>query len=108
MSLLINHSYRFGRFTLDTDQRVLLRDGKPLPVTPKVFETLLILVENKGRIVEKEGLMRRLWPETFVEDANLTFNIQQVRKALGDDEPILNLKDRFFYWTQPHNDQNPG
>ena len=85
MSLLINHSYRFGRFTLDTDQRVLLRDGKPLPVTPKVFETLLILVENKGRIVEKEGLMRRLWPETFVEDANLTFNIQQVRKALGDD-----------------------
>jgi len=85
MSLLIKHSYRFGRFTLDTDQRVLLRDGKPLPVTPKVFETLLILVENSGRIVEKESLMTRLWPDTFVEDANLTFSIQQVRKALGDD-----------------------
>ena len=84
MSLLIKHSYRFGKFTLDTDQRVLLRDGKPLPVTPKVFETLLILVENSGRIVEKEGLMSRLWPDTFVEDANLTFSIQQVRKALGD------------------------
>lgn len=84
MSLLIKHSYRFGRFTLDTDQRVLLRDGKPLPVTPKVFETLLILVENSGRIVEKESLMTRLWPDTFVEDANLVFSIQQVRKALGD------------------------
>ena len=84
MSLLIKHSYRFGRFTLDTDQRVLLLDSKPLPVTKKVFETLLILVENSGRIVEKEELMRRLWPDTFVEDANLTFSIQQVRKALGD------------------------
>jgi DNA-binding winged helix-turn-helix (wHTH) protein/Tol biopolymer transport system component len=85
MSLLINHFYRFGDFTLDTDQRVLLRDGKPLALTPKVFDTLLILVENSGRIVEKEDLMRRLWPDTFVEESNLTFNIQQLRKSLSDD-----------------------
>jgi Tol biopolymer transport system component/DNA-binding winged helix-turn-helix (wHTH) protein len=84
MSLLINHFYRFGDFTLDTDQRVLLREGKPVAVTPKVFDTLLILVENSGRIVEKEEIMRRLWPDTFVEESNLTFNIQQLRKSLSD------------------------
>jgi len=76
--------YRFKEFTLDTDQKILLRDGKPLSLTPKVFETLLILLENNGRIVGKEELMKRLWPDTFVEEANLTFNIQQLRKILGD------------------------
>src|SRR5262245_2829863 len=85
MSLLIKHFYRFGSFTLDTDQRVLFREDKPAALTPKVFDTLLILVENKGRIVEKEELMNRLWPDTFVEETNLTFNIKQLRKLLGDD-----------------------
>jgi Tol biopolymer transport system component/DNA-binding winged helix-turn-helix (wHTH) protein len=84
MSLLIDHSYRFGEFTLDTDQRILLREGKPLSLAPKVFDTLLILVESSGRIVGKEELMNRLWPDTFVEEANLAFNIQQLRKTLGD------------------------
>src|SRR5262249_21667293 len=57
---------------------------------PKVFETLLALVENHGRIVLKEELMKRLWPDTFVEESNLTFNIQQLRKSLGDNarEPL--------------------
>ena len=85
MSLLIKHLYRFRGYTLDTDQRVLIRDSKPVALTPKVFDTLLILVENNGRIVEKEELMNRLWPDTFVEEANLTFNIKQLRKSLGDD-----------------------
>jgi DNA-binding winged helix-turn-helix (wHTH) protein len=67
-----------------SDQRDLLRKSVPLPLTPKVFETLLILVENSGRIVEKEELMKRLWPDSFVEESNLTFNIQQLRKSLGD------------------------
>lgn len=84
MSLLIGHFYRFGAFTLDTDQRILLREGKPLPLAPKVFDTLLVLVESTGRIVGKEELMNRLWPDTFVEEANLAFNIQQLRKTLGD------------------------
>lgn len=84
MSLLINHFYRFGEFTLDTDQKILLREGKPLHLTPKVFDTLLILLENNGRVVRKEELMHRLWPDTFVEEANLTFNVQQLRKAFGD------------------------
>lgn len=85
MSLAIGKFYRFGDFTVDTDQKVLLRQGKPLPLTPKVFDTLLILIAKSGRIVEKEELMGRLWPDTFVEESNLTFNIQQLRKALGDD-----------------------
>ena len=85
MSLTMKHFYRFGVFTVDTDQKILLCQGKPLPLTPKVFATLLILIENSGRIVEKEVLMNRLWPDTFVEEANLGFNIQQLRKALGDD-----------------------
>ena len=55
MSLLINDFYRFGEFTVDTDQRVLLREGKPLPLTPKVFDTLLILVANSGRNVERKS-----------------------------------------------------
>src|SRR6185369_13759192 len=79
-----NPHYRFGDFIVDTDQKVLLREDKALPLTPKLFETLLILVENSGRIVQKEQFMERLWPHTFVEEANLTSNIQQLRKSLGD------------------------
>ena len=85
MSSLKNHLYRFGDFTVDADQRVLFRAGERVSLTPKVFETLLILVEARGRIVEKEELKRRLWPDTFVEEANIAFNIQQVRKCLDDD-----------------------
>ena len=84
MSLAINHFYRFGEFTVDGDQKVLLRNDSPLPLAPKVFDTLLILVDNGGRLVEKQELMNRLWPDSFVEESNLTFNIQQLRKALGD------------------------
>jgi len=84
MSLASKHFYSFGDFTVDTDQNVLLHNGTPLPMTPKVFETLLVLVEHSGRIVKKEELMNRLWPDTFVEEANLTSNIQQLRKSLGD------------------------
>jgi len=84
MPSVAGHIYRFGDFTVDVDQRVLLRTGKPVPLTPKLFDTLLILVENGGRIVGKEELMGRLWPDTFVEEANLSVNVQQLRKALGD------------------------
>jgi Tol biopolymer transport system component/DNA-binding winged helix-turn-helix (wHTH) protein len=94
MSSLTNQLYRFGDFTLDLDQRVLSRAARPVALTPKVFDTLLILVENRGRIVEKDELMRRLWPDTFVEEANITFNIQQLRKSLSD-----NARDPRFIET---------
>jgi len=91
MPSLPKHLYRFGEFTLDTDQEVLIHSGKTLPLTPKAFDTLLILIESGGRIVRKEDLMERLWPNTYVEEANLTFNIHQIRKALGDNarEPLF-------------------
>lgn len=84
MSLLIKRFFRFGEFTVDTDQKVLLRAGRPVRLTPKLFDTLLVLVRNGGRIVEKEELMNQLWPDSFVEEANLSSNIQQLRKILGD------------------------
>ncbi len=85
MSVASKHFHQFGVFTVDGDQKVLLRNGVPLRLAPKVFDTLLILLENGGRIVKKEEMISRLWPDTFVEEANLTFNIQQLRKTLGDD-----------------------
>ncbi|HEY9504070.1 MAG TPA: transcriptional regulator, partial [Pyrinomonadaceae bacterium] len=85
MSHTISHFYRFGEFALDADQRVLLKGDRPVPLRPKVFDTLLVLVERSGRIVGKEELMTQIWPDSFVEEDNLTFNIRQLRKALGDD-----------------------
>lgn len=79
------HFYDFGSFRLDLTEKLLLRDGKPVPLTPKVFETLQVLVENAGRLVEKDELMRRIWEDRFVEESNLTFNVKMLRKALGDD-----------------------
>src|SRR5215831_8669079 len=84
MSLLTKHFFHFGEFSVDTEQKVLFRAGTPIALTPKVFDTLLALIENSGRIIEKNELMNRLWPNTFVEEANLAYNIQQLRKCLGD------------------------
>lgn len=73
----------FGPYRLDVEEEVLLRDGKPVYLKPKVFETLLVFVENRGRILSKETLMQQLWGDTFVEEGNLTVNISQLRKALS-------------------------
>jgi DNA-binding winged helix-turn-helix (wHTH) protein len=76
--------YEFDRFRLDTVKRVLLREGEPVPLTPKAFDTLLALVQNSGRVLEKDELMQTLWPDTIVEKNNLTQNISALRKALGE------------------------
>ena len=78
--------YEFGAFRLDPEEASLRRDGRPVPLKPKVFETLLVLVENRGRLLDKETLMRRLWQDTYVEEANLAVNVSQLRKALGQAE----------------------
>ncbi len=80
----IKHLYEFGPFRLDTGERLLMRDGRMAPLPPKVFDTLLVLVENSGRVVSKDELMQSLWPDTFVEESNLTQNISQLRRALSD------------------------
>src|SRR5947207_9971600 len=78
------HFYEFGRFRIDIAQRVLLRDRELVSVTPKVFDMLLTLVESGGEVVSKDSLMRKVWPDTFVEEGNLTQNISLLRKALGE------------------------
>lgn len=76
--------YEFGPYRLDPVKRVLLKDGEPVPLTPKALETLLALVESGGTLVEKDALIKKVWPDSFVEEGNLTVNISMLRKALGE------------------------
>jgi DNA-binding winged helix-turn-helix (wHTH) protein/TolB-like protein/Tfp pilus assembly protein PilF len=79
-----SHSYEFGRFRLKTAERILLREGELVPLTPKVYDILITLVEHRGQVVAKDDLMKRVWPSTYVEEGNLTQNISLLRKALGE------------------------
>lgn len=83
MSRQPRFAYEFGPFCLDTEERVLLREGEPVHLKPKLYETLLVLVRNSKHIVEKEELMRQVWPDAFVEENNLTGNIVALRKTFG-------------------------
>ncbi len=76
--------FEFGEFRLDNTRRLLLKNGEVVPLTHKAFETLALLVENRGRIVEKDELLREIWPDTFVEEGSLARNISVLRKALGE------------------------
>src|SRR5436309_1725350 len=80
-----SRAYRFGHFRLDPAERLLTRDGEAIPLTGKAFDALLLLVQNSGKVVEKDELLREIWPDTFVEEGNLSQNIFLVRKALGDE-----------------------
>lgn len=86
MSQQSQHFYEFGAFRLDVGERLLLRDGASVPITPKAFDLLLVLVEQQGHLLEKEKLLKLVWPDTFVEEANLSYNISLIRKALGEAE----------------------
>jgi DNA-binding winged helix-turn-helix (wHTH) protein len=79
--MVAGQCYEFGPFRLDG--RVLFRDGRRVALTPKVLETLLVLVEADGRIVSKDELMQKLWPDTFVDETSLTSNISVLRKTLS-------------------------
>ena len=76
------HTYTFGPFVVDTREGVLLREGRPVQLTPKAFVTLVALVERSGHCLSKEELMQRVWPDSFVEENNLSQNISQLRRAL--------------------------
>ncbi|HKC65541.1 MAG TPA: winged helix-turn-helix domain-containing protein, partial [Pyrinomonadaceae bacterium] len=78
--------YEFGPFRLDASEYLLLRCDQPIPLSPKVFETLLVLVEHCGHVLCKDELMKRLWPDSFVEESSLTQNISLLRKALGESD----------------------
>ena len=88
--------YEFGPFRVDPETQVLLRDNEPVAITPKTFETLLFLVRHSREVVSKDDLMKELWPDSFVEESNLSQNIFMLRKALGDTP-----EDRRYIVTQP-------
>ena len=84
MTLQAKHFYAFGPFRLDSEKRVLVRDGTPVLLSPKIIEVLLVLVESAGHLVEKDDLINRVWPDAFVEEGSLNKNISLLRKLLGE------------------------
>src|SRR6185369_7922549 len=91
--------WQLAEFVVDPVRRVLLRDGEPVAVTPKAFSILLALLEKSGQVVTKQELIERIWPNTFVTEANLTQNVSSLRKALG--ERANDGNDRRFIVTVP-------
>src|SRR5215470_18052108 len=75
--------YEFGSFRLDAARRLLMQNDRTLTLQPKTFDLLILLVESRGRVLTKKELISALWPDTFVEDANLTFQMSALRKVLG-------------------------
>ena len=104
MSLMDKEMYEFGPFSLDPAERVISRDGTPLSMTPKVFDTLVCLVRNQGRLLTKDELLKEVWPDTFVEESNLAQQIFVLRKTLGDavDEKryIVTVPGRGYRFTE--------
>src|SRR5215470_5749951 len=93
--------YEFGDFRLDVRERRLLRGGRPISLTAKVFETLKILLDRPGRLMTKDELMRQLWPDTVVEENNLSHNISVLRQVLGEKDggraPLIETVPRVGY-----------
>jgi DNA-binding winged helix-turn-helix (wHTH) protein/TolB-like protein len=115
-----SHSYEFGPYRLDVSQRVLTRTGEAVSLTPKATEILTLLVANAGQLVGKDELLKQVWPDTFVEESNLTQNIFLLRRVLGDERPspryietVVRRGYRFIANVRvivpdPQGSQNPG
>src|SRR6185503_16644275 len=88
--------FEFGPFSIDTLNRQLRREGWVVPLKAKAIDTLLLLIENRGDVVEKDELMQALWPDSFVEEANLTQHIYSLRKALGEGDYIETIPRRGY------------
>jgi eukaryotic-like serine/threonine-protein kinase len=92
--------YEFGPFRIDPEKEILLRAGEPVPLQPKTFQILLVLVRHNRELVSKDDLMKTVWPDTFVEETNLSRNIFMLRKALGessqDHQYILTVPGRGY------------
>jgi len=104
MSSLTNNLYRFGDFSLDAQSCVLMRGDEAVPLTRKAFDVLLLLIQNSGRIVTKVELMKAVWPDSFVEESNLTQTIFMVRKALdetADKRYIINVQGQGYRFVVP-------
>jgi Tol biopolymer transport system component/DNA-binding winged helix-turn-helix (wHTH) protein len=100
MSTPVDLVYEFDEFCLDPRRRVLLRGGDPVPLTPKAFDTLLVLVCRSGHVVAKDALLREVWPDTFVEEATLAQNVFTLRRALGQgrtDQQFIETVPKYGY-----------
>jgi len=97
--------YEFGPFRLQPEEHLLAREGDPVPITPKAFDLLVLLVRNQGRLVTKEQIMEAIWPASFVEEANITVLISSLRKALGEKETedpyIKTVPKKGYRFTAP-------
>jgi Tol biopolymer transport system component/DNA-binding winged helix-turn-helix (wHTH) protein len=78
--------YEFGPFRLDTAERLLQRAGQAIPLAPKAFDLLVYFLEHRAHLLERQQLLHLVWPDTYVEEANLSYTVSQIRKALGDSE----------------------
>lgn len=92
LNVPMNHSSRsifaFDQFLLAPEEQLLLRNGQPVALTPKTFGLLVVLVRNSGHLVKKDELLQQVWPDSIVEEVNLSVNISALRKALGDDQVV--------------------
>jgi DNA-binding winged helix-turn-helix (wHTH) protein len=88
--------YEFGSFRIDPEERLLWKEGQAVALPPKVFATLLVLVEKAPQVVEKDELLKTVWPDTFVEESNLSQNVFSLRKVLGAPECIENIPKRGY------------
>ena len=85
----VREIYEFGPFRVDVERELLLRDGEPIAITPKTFQILLVLLRHNQQVVTKDDLLKEVWPDTFVEEANLSRNVFLLRKALGEAHKII-------------------
>src|SRR4051794_30359785 len=99
------NGYEFGPFVLDTARHLLLKGDRTVALTPKTYDLLLLLVESGGRLLLKEELMKALWPNSFVEESNLTQQISTIRKALrespGEDRYIVTVASKGYRFAAP-------
>jgi DNA-binding winged helix-turn-helix (wHTH) protein len=98
--MVVKTAYEFGSYRLEPPTRRLLRSGEAVSLTPKAFDTLLALVERHDRVVDKAELMRIVWPDSFVEEANLSQTIFVLRKTLGEGphgKPFIETVPRHGY-----------
>jgi DNA-binding winged helix-turn-helix (wHTH) protein len=91
MSNIPKRFYEFGQFRIDPDERLLWKKGQAVALPPKVFATLLTLVEKAPQIVEKDDLLKTIWPDTFVEESNLSQNVFSLRKILSSRPKVTRL-----------------
>jgi DNA-binding winged helix-turn-helix (wHTH) protein len=104
MPSLISPLYRFGQYTVDPQARILRRGDQLVSLSPKAFELLLLLVQSDGKILRKDELMQALWPDSFVQESNLTQTVFMLRKALGETAElryILTVQGRGYRFAAP-------